>query len=119
MKKEKLKFDEKYFKIQKEFKSKQWNKTQLEKYIINIQSLQVRFETIIKLVEIGTVPLSLSFLSVVISLTQFKMLFIKLLILAFVIITLIISFIIIYKCKTNLFEIEMIVDLVNKIIDKK
>ena len=72
MKKEKLKFDEKYFKIQKEFKSNQWKKSQLEKYILNIQAEKVKLETIIKLVEIGTVPLSLSFLSFILSLTQFK-----------------------------------------------
>lgn len=119
MKKEKIKFDEKYFKIQKEFKYKQWKKSQLEKYILNIQAEKVKLETIIKLVEIGTIPLSLSFLSFILSLTQFKMFIIILLILICIIITLSISFIIIYKCKTNIFQIEMIIDLAKKIINKK
>ena len=119
MKKEKLKFDEKYFKIQKEFKSKQWKKSQLEKYILNIQAEKVKSETIIKLVEIGTVPLSLSFLSFILSLTQFKIVAIILILLIFIIMTLSISFIIIYKCKKSIFQIEMIIDLANKIINKK
>lgn len=99
MKKEKLKFDEKYFKIQKEFMSKQWKKSQIEKYILNIQAEKVKLETIIKLEEIGTVPLSLSFLSFILSLTQFKIVAIILILLIFIIMTLSISFIIIYKCK--------------------
>lgn len=119
MKKEKIEFNDRYFKIQKEFKSKKWKKVQLEKYILNMQDEKVKSETIIKLVEVGTIPLLIAFLSFVLSLTEFKIFVITLLVLIFIITELSISFTIIYKCKRNIYQMEMIIDQAKEIINKK
>ncbi len=104
-------FSTKIAKIEKEFKSKKWNNEKIKNYIVELEFEKSKTNSISEIIKIGTIPLFISFLSLVLSLLNLKTSYLIFLITGFTFVELIGSFCILYKCNIVLMEIDLTLEL--------